>query len=253
MSSPGAVLAVAKILVVRSSRMKRGILRRGGLLASCALLVSWPGAASAGTPSLTHAQALYQIHDADGAESELRALLTHKLSARVAATAHVYLGMLALEARSDTEGARAEMLRALKLDPNVSMPLSASPEVQQLFARVHDEHPGTGTPHGPNSPLPPEAMTEPAPAAAVAQTKPAPSHGPWPWVLGAAALVAVGVSVWGFLQVAADNSAAAQSRTQPVSLAQAQSAVAEGQLGQDVGISAAVAAAALGVGAGLTW
>jgi hypothetical protein len=229
--------------------MREWGLWRVRLPAACVLLLV-PTLARAGSPSLSHAEALYEIRDVDGAEHELRALLTHKISARVAATAHLYLGMVALEGHSDLEGARLELARALKLDPRISMPLSATPEEQQLLARVREQNPNLRGPNELPSGLPPE---EPAPAAAVSEGKPTAGHGPWPWVLGGGAVVAVGVSVWGFSQVAADNSTAAQSRTQPVSLAQAQSAVSQGQLGLGVGIATAVVAVALGAGAVWTW
>ncbi len=226
---------------------------RGPWQVALGALVLAPALARASAPSLSHAEALYEIRDAEGAEHELRALLSHKLPTRVAATAHLYLGMVALEAHSDPDAARAEFARALKLDPNSAMPLSATPEELQLFERSRDQLPYGRSPNELASPLPTESAPEPVPAGALAKAKAPAGHGPWPWVLGGAAIAAAAVSVWGFVQVAADNSAAAQSRSQPVTLAQAQSSVSQGQLGQDVGITAAVVTVALAVGVALTW
>ena len=231
----------------------RGLLRIGRASA-CALLLLAPAAAWAGPPSLTHAEALYEIHDAAGAARELRALLALRPPAQVAAIAHVYLGMVALEAHTDPAAARAELILALKLDPTVTIPQSAAPEDQQLFDQVRVDLRTAA--EGKPVPQAEAALGEPSPAApatAVAAGRPATGHGAWPWVLGVAAIAAGSVATWGFLQMAADSSAAAQSHSQPVSLAQAQAAVSQGQLGLGVGIAAAVAAAALALGVGLTW
>ncbi len=111
----------------------------------------------------------------------------------------------------------------------------------------------------------PAAATSPAPAADSAgsswaegttSTAPPPSSGSsaWPWIFGATALVAAGVSTWGWIQVANFESLrGSSSLSTPTSAAQAQSAQGAASVGEAVGIIGLVAVAGFGTGVVLTW
>jgi hypothetical protein len=93
----------------------------------------------AAAPSLNKAISLYNNLDDAAAAKELRALLgKHDLADSVASRAHLYLGLIALNAINSKE-ARDEFEEALKLDPMIELPRRASPKSKLAFSEArHD-------------------------------------------------------------------------------------------------------------------
>ncbi len=182
-------------------------------------------------------------------DARARALFDELLASappdRIAAKAYLHLGIIDFNAL-DLTHARDELRRALELDPTIEIPPTTSPKIVITFEELRRKLAQTMRATG---------ATAPAPAAAVStsflEVDQEPRHvRVWPWVLGAAAVVAVGVSVLGWVEVA--NFEQLKGPT-PVTPAQALSAQSAAEWGEPVGIVAAVAAVGLGTGTVLTW
>lgn len=88
-----------------------------------------------GPPSLRRAIALYNAGDDARAGRELTALLAANPSVAEAAKAHLYLGLVRLNAL-DSARARAEFATALTIDPALELPYEAPPKAEVLFAQA---------------------------------------------------------------------------------------------------------------------
>jgi len=159
----------------------------------------------------------FEAFDSASARRQLTSLLQHGPSARIAATAHVYLGLIALN-DLDQAGAEREFQAALRADVLVELPHNQSPKAELLFSRARQEM-LTQTP-APNEPSaaavapspasPPEAGPAAVPAVKEPWTEPAasapprtPSRAP-AYVVAAAALASLGVGIiYGALQQSA--------------------------------------------------
>ncbi|HUB08589.1 MAG TPA: hypothetical protein VMB50_16405 [Myxococcales bacterium] len=154
-----------------------------------ALVAAAPQRAASLTPSdrLDQAEAaLENFRDAD-AKAVLVGLLHHAPQARVAARAHLFLGIIAFN-DYDTTTARAEFKQALALDPGLDLPIRlVSPKVSLLFAEARRDLFREVVAQGD---VPPPAVLE-APAAPTKYPGRMASY----WVLGGAA-VAAGVGAY---------------------------------------------------------
>jgi len=93
---------------------------------------------AAQAPSLNKAISLFNNLNDAGAARELRALLKRGPSDTEAARAHIYLGLIALNAIHAKE-ARDEFKQALTIDPMLELPRRASPKARLAFAEArHD-------------------------------------------------------------------------------------------------------------------
>ncbi len=187
-----------------------------------------PLSGPAATAALDHAVRQFETFDDVKAATELHALLMRSPPASVAAKAHIYLGLIALN-QTDSESAKAEFMNAVAADVVVDLPIGQSPKAEILFAEARRAiasgplakgAPSTAFLHEAGDGAAPAAA--PVPAAAEATLAPAPSRVPAYVVggIGVAALVAGGI--FGFLQQQAKSSvgsdlslSAAQSDAQP--------------------------------------
>jgi tetratricopeptide (TPR) repeat protein len=100
----------------------------------------------------------------------------------------------------------------------------------------------------------PPLRAEPAPAAAVEAPGETSGGSAWPWIFGATALVAAGVSTWGWIQVSSFESLrGSSSLSTPTPAGQAQSAQSSASVGEAVGIIGLVGVVGFGTGVILTW
>jgi hypothetical protein len=167
-------------------------------------------------------------------------LLAGKPPDPIAAQAHLYLGVLDYNALDKLHGDE-ELSRALELDPTLETPPKTSPKIALAFEELRRKL------------VQKLRAAAPAPSSSqafLAVDQEAPGPRVWPWVLGAGAIAAGAVSVWGWVEVA--NFEGLKGPT-PVTPAQAKSAQAAAQWGQPVGIVAAIAAAGLIAGTVFTW
>ncbi|HUB06063.1 MAG TPA: hypothetical protein VMB50_03635 [Myxococcales bacterium] len=166
---------------------------------------------------------------------------------RIAAQAYMYLGVMDFNAL-DQVHAHEELRRALELDPTIEVPPTTSPKIALAFEELRRKLAQKL-----------RAEDQPAPASAVAAPpivveKEAPRSRVWPWVLGAAAVVAAGVSAWGWVEVASfEQLKSSSSGANPVTPEQAQSSHDSAAIGEPVGIVGAIAAAGFLTGTVLTW
>jgi hypothetical protein len=152
--------------------------------------------------SLDRAVRLLQDFEDEKAAEVLRALLTRSPPAMVAAKAHVYLGIIALDATT-AEGAKAEFEKAVRTDVLVDLPLGQSPKVQILFAEARRAV-AAGPVASTSMAAPPVG---PLPAAQVTATAESPSHLP-AYVVGGIGVAALAVGgIFGFLQQQAASNA----------------------------------------------
>ncbi|MHB1845850.1 MAG: hypothetical protein ACYCWW_13570 [Deltaproteobacteria bacterium] len=191
-----------------------GSFARTALPIGLLLAAGWPARARAAPrPSLPHAIDLFQNLEDEKATAELHALLRTAPPAAQAATAHVYLGLIALNA-VDPGRAREEFKRALSIDPGAELPADSSPKVQRVFDQARREVAGAPSPP-PSPPVSPVAKPPAAPALATAEHVAAPieraSRLP-AYVTGGVALVTVGVGAALGLQA---NAALAQAKAAP--------------------------------------
>ncbi|MHB8420770.1 MAG: hypothetical protein ACYDCL_22070 [Myxococcales bacterium] len=168
------------------------------------LLTALTSAAPAPTvaPALDHALARYRDLDESAAERELRALLAGNPGPHVAALAHLYLGLIAMELEYDSPLAETEFRRAVALEPTIDLPLSAAPKERMIFFRAQKdeiESETTGrTPTPVQAAAPAAALTEPAPARGHV------SSAAW-WLGGGGAAAAVAGTVLGVLAAQNDG------------------------------------------------
>jgi hypothetical protein len=202
--------------------------------------------------AVTEAQQDAKLRAAIGATNDLddeRArvlfddLLASKPPDRIAAQAYLYLGVLDYNALDKTNANEA-LRRALELDPTLEAPPKVSPKIALVIEELRRKLVQKLRADAAQAPA---ASVSPPPVVVEREV----SHPRvWPWVLGAAAVAAGAVSVWGWVEVA--NFEGLKGPT-PVTPAQAQSAQAAAQWGQPVGIVTAIAAAGLLAGTVLTW
>jgi hypothetical protein len=173
-------------------------------------LSSNPSAGQTARPSpqaaLEAAVQLFQNFEDQKSEAALRALLRRSPPKSVAARAHIYLALIALNA-TEPEVAQTEFEKAVRTDVLIDLPPGQSPKAQILFAEARREVASGPMPAAADSPsIQTATPREPAAAAAVA-AQGSPSHLPAYVVggIGVAALAAGGI--FGWLQLEAGNSA----------------------------------------------
>jgi len=176
------------------------------------ILVTLSGSPTAGPsprPSpqaaLQEAVKLFQNFEDPQAAVLLRALLNRSPPKSVAARAHIYLGLIALNA-ADADGAQAEFEKAVRTDVVIDLPPGQSPKAQILFAEARREVASTPLPAPVAAPRPGEGAAS-MPTAVTAPEEAAPSHLPAYVVggIGVAALAAGGI--FGYLQLQAGDDA----------------------------------------------
>ncbi|MHB8416442.1 MAG: hypothetical protein ACYDCL_00090 [Myxococcales bacterium] len=187
-------------------------------LLSAALFAA--GLAHAGKPTLAHALSRYRAFDAGGAERELRSLLSSSPRRHVAAMAHIYLGMIAMEFHYDSALAEEEFRKAVALEPTVDLPYAAAPKERMVFLRAQaEEVESVQAPRPPPAPAadigllplepepPPRTQPAPAPAApeAVAQAPRPASHAASYALFGAGAAALAAGAVFGVLDGQAES------------------------------------------------
>lgn len=146
-------------------------------IASLPLLVLLLGpTARAAPPSLAHAVAAFNNFQDAKAAAELKALIRFRPATEDAAKAHLYLGLIALNAL-DSNAARTEFKAALAIEPTLEVPYEASPKARLVFNQAQKEFteesgraaapPAQPARPGPTVPLvvesPPPAQAAPAP------------------------------------------------------------------------------------------
>jgi hypothetical protein len=127
-----------------------------------ALAISVPARAADPTPNLARAIASYDDLQPEAAGQELRAVLAANPEPRITATAHIYLGLIAMTFSNDVTAARKEFTLATQADPTASLPMMAAPKVRMVFEQVQAAVLQQGAPKAP-PPLEPSAVVlEPA-------------------------------------------------------------------------------------------
>ncbi|HUB07446.1 MAG TPA: hypothetical protein VMB50_10605 [Myxococcales bacterium] len=103
------------------------------ILAAClaALLAAAP-------PSLAHAIAAFNNFQDDEAAVELERIVRFNPTSEDAAKAHLYLGLIALNAL-DSKRARKEFEAALAIEPTLEVPYEASPKARVVFDQAQKE------------------------------------------------------------------------------------------------------------------
>ncbi|HUB09254.1 MAG TPA: hypothetical protein VMB50_19780 [Myxococcales bacterium] len=145
-------------------------------------------------PTLARAVAYFNDFDDAHARTELEALLRHPQPRLVAAKAHLYLGLIAMN-HVDVDTSLQEFRRALEIDPALEMVLEASPKARLTFEEARREVTSvleSGAFGAPASGSVPAAAVEAAPA------PPARSHalGISLTVTGLVLLGVMGVSIY---------------------------------------------------------
>jgi hypothetical protein len=143
-------------------------------------------------PTLARAIAYFNNFQDAKAKVTLEQVLAANLAGLNAAKAHVYLGLIAVNAL-DSKRARAEFMKALTIEPTVEVPYEASPKARLVFDQAQREFAReSNQPDFPvaRQPLP----VEPAPVAATQEVAPGSSHVP-AYVVGALGLVILGTGV----------------------------------------------------------
>ncbi|HUB06165.1 MAG TPA: hypothetical protein VMB50_04150 [Myxococcales bacterium] len=131
---------------------------------------------AAAKPSLGRAVAYFNDFDDAHCQAELTALLRHPQPRLVAAKAHLYLALIAMN-RADPDGALAEFKKALLIDPAIDVGLEASPKARLAFQEARHELEGQLAGSDVGVARNPPGPTEGAPAAAVSEAAPSPRHG----------------------------------------------------------------------------
>jgi hypothetical protein len=159
----------------------RGRTWPSALLAVLLLAAAHPALAKP-SPQATLKQAIRlvsQLED-ERAKAMLIKLLRHSPRASIAAQAHVYLGIIALNAL-ETGLARSEFKKAIETDDTVELPLNAAPKARLLFGEAQGNMAQTAPPPEPApaaEPAPPSVLvvpSEPAPEAAAPEAAPTPA------------------------------------------------------------------------------
>jgi hypothetical protein len=158
------------------------------------LLLAWgvlsaPAAAFAATrPSLAEAIELFKHLEDQRAAKMLTQFLTDQHSTSDAALAHVYLGLIRLNALDD-RGCQEEFNTALTLDPALELPPKTSPKARPIFAEAQKAHPAPAPKPQLDVAPPPLVMVEDSKIA-----KAAPSRIP-AYATGIGAVVVAGVGI----------------------------------------------------------
>lgn len=211
--------------------------------AALLLAVAIAGAARADRPpSLAHAIGLYQDFQDARAVRAFRAILAGTPTRAVAAKAHLYLGLIAVN-QLDAERAIREFKQALVNDPTVEVGPGTSPKARLTFEEARHELEGQlavsgeGVNH-PEAPKTPTSIPTPTqgttrttiatPTAAVAAPEPeeeaAPQKStrwhspPLALVIGGVGLAAGVLAIYGGVQVANYNSLVSSANASPGSL-----------------------------------
>ncbi len=218
------------------------------------VLSATPPAAPAAKPRPTPQAAfegavkLFQSFQDDQAATAFRALLGRSPPASIAAKAHLYLGLIALNA-FDSTTAKAEFVKAVATEVLVDLPPGQSPKAQILFAEARRDV--ASGPSVPSAFSPTPFGAPPAAPAGALTTEPAASHGNGAtvaaWVTGGVALAALGTGVaFGVIQNSAKGQLPNAGNSNPVTDAgQATS------LGQSIATDGLIADVLYGVGGAL--
>ncbi len=154
---------------------------------------------------LQDAVTLFQNFEDQQAAVALRALLRRSPPKSVAARAHIYLALIALNA-SDADAAQAEFEKAVRTDVLIDLPAGQSPKAQILFAEARRQVAAAPLPTPEEAPVRGRGTEVPA-AAVAAPEEVASSHVP-AYVVGGIGVAALAVGgVFGFLQQQAGNNA----------------------------------------------
>ena len=156
--------------------------------------------------ALGEAVKLFQDFEDQRAAAVLQALLKRSPPKSVAARAHIYLGLIALNA-ADADGAQAEFEKAVRTDVLIDLPPGQSPKAQILFAEARREVAAgpVGLSTAGAAPRPEEGVAAMSPVAATEE--PSPSHAP-AYVVGAIGVAALAAGgIFGFLQMQSGSSA----------------------------------------------
>jgi hypothetical protein len=150
---------------------------------------------------------LFQSFQDDQAATAFRALLGRSPPASIAAKAHLYLGLIALNA-FDSTSAKAEFVKAVATEVLVDLPPGQSPKAQILFAEARRDV--ASGPSVPSAFSPTPFGAPPAAPAGAVTAEPAPSHGNGAtvaaWVMGGIGLAALGTAVgFGVAQNSAES------------------------------------------------
>jgi hypothetical protein len=215
----------------------------GPRTAAAALLlgVAIAGAARADqAPAVTHAIALYQSFEDAKAARAFRAILAAAPSRAVAAKAHLYLGLIAVN-QLDAERAIREFTLALKSDPTVDVGPGSSPKARLTFEEARHELEGqlavaaptptpTATLNPPSTPtatgtttttatlIPAATTTEPEPAVAAAEPSTRWHSHALALVFGGVGLVSGVLAIYGGVQVLNFNSQVSSANATPGSV-----------------------------------
>ncbi len=245
------------------------------LLPVLQILAVVSGAPTTGAPAsfqaaLDEAVELFDSFEDERAAMKFHALLANKLPGQIASKAHLYLGLIALNA-FEPDDAKAEFRRALEANPAADLPPQASPKARLAFGEVRRDLSAEveGTAPGPRrarNAVQAAVPSRPEPAAAAAaptaqreQEPPGHSHTA-AYVIGAATVVLAALAIYGGVEVldynsavSAGNSYAGTGTNPPNSwsgLSSAKSSASFWAVGWPV--AAGLAAAGV-VGAVLTW
>ncbi|MHB8417236.1 MAG: tetratricopeptide repeat protein [Myxococcales bacterium] len=194
-------------------------------MGACLLVAALVTGQASSRPALARAVAYFNDFDDARAQAELRRLLQHPQPRAVAAKAHLYLGLIAMN-RFDTDAALAEFKQALMIDPGIDLVIEASPKARLAFQEARHELEGQlasseaglrPAPHGGARASPPPAAaeahadelvdpfaTKPAPAAAVsAEAAPATRGRPHALAitLGVVGIAAAALGAYGGVEI----------------------------------------------------
>ena len=187
----------------------------------------------------------------DHASELLRDLISRHPAGAVEAKAHLYLGLIALNA-AHPDDARGEFKLALRADPILELPSVASPKAEVIFgeakvARKQEVAQALA------SPLPTSPAVTPA-AAALQTSEAAPvaakSHA-WTWVLVSIGVAAVATGIYGAVDLANYKSMAGAPAA--YDYAQLQAAHSQAAFWADAWIPFVVGGALAGGAGGLAW
>lgn len=160
---------------------------------------------------LQRAVALFENLDDEKAAALFRDIVARNPPGAVASKAHLYLGLIALNA-IEPDLARAEFRLAIEANPAAELPPSAPPKAHFAFDQAREElarkaaQGASVVPPSDTTPAPGEATSAPA-----AEAEAAPSHAhTWTWVLVGTAVACAAVAVFGGYEVASYNSMAGQ-------------------------------------------
>ncbi len=148
--------------------------------------------------TLQRAIALFQSFEDEKAARLLREVLARSPSGALAAKAHTYLGLIALNA-IDPDLARLEFRLAIQANPAAELPLDASPKAHLAFDQARNalarrtEREAAAVPAAPvQATSPPLETVQPAP----------PRSHAWGWLLVATAVACAAVTAYGIYDVA---------------------------------------------------